>query len=279
MITGSAGGGGSTDVTGSDNFFVKNILQISGTIVNPVGHLILSSTAGSVIAISGGLKIIGSVTSADLDLRYVLTSSLATSVNTISDNRYVSNLNGYSGSLQILAGPNITINSGSGFIMITGSAGGGGGGTGDVVGPNGATSGTIPRLSSSGKALLTSSIIIGDNDEFYNYRASVVLITASDYNLSMMDTGKILEVSNSGGFNRVFLPNNLSGGWNATIVQKAQIGTSASGTIIFSRSLGSQMTSFASLSKSAGLGAFMTLYVSTNIGGVSASYFLGGNLV
>ena len=220
MITGSAGGGGSTDTTGSDNFFIKNILQVSGSIVNPVGHLILSSSVGSITTVSGNLNVLGNVSSANLDARYVLTSSnyvrllneftgaitlvagnnisissgsgiitiaavaasgtifaddryvltssltssvidvgdrrytltssfnlfsgainaftasqntlnaglngftasFSASVNSVSDGRYVSNLNGYSGSMLILAGPNITINSGSGFVMLTASS-------------------------------------------------------------------------------------------------------------------------------------------------------------
>jgi len=52
------------------------------------------------------------------------TASFTSSVNSISDNRYVNNINGYSGSISVVAGPNIIINSGSGFIMITGSVGG-----------------------------------------------------------------------------------------------------------------------------------------------------------
>jgi hypothetical protein len=53
MITGSAGGGGG--VTGSDNFFVNQILQVSGSIINPVGPLIFSSTLGSAVAFSASL--------------------------------------------------------------------------------------------------------------------------------------------------------------------------------------------------------------------------------
>lgn len=48
-------------VTGSDNFFVKQTLQVSGTIVNPVGHLHLSSSTGSTVAVSGNLKIQGEI--------------------------------------------------------------------------------------------------------------------------------------------------------------------------------------------------------------------------
>jgi hypothetical protein len=44
-----------TAVTGSDNFFITNLLKVSGTITNPVGYLILSSTLGSVIAASSSL--------------------------------------------------------------------------------------------------------------------------------------------------------------------------------------------------------------------------------
>lgn len=46
-------------VTGSTNFFVTNALQVSGTINNSVGHLILSSSAGSYVRISGALRLGG----------------------------------------------------------------------------------------------------------------------------------------------------------------------------------------------------------------------------
>jgi ABC-type transporter Mla subunit MlaD len=97
---------GGTPVTG--NLDVANIYSSEG-------HLHLSSSAGSTIAVSGNLKVIGDITSNNLDSRYVLTSSYAAGSTT--------SINGYSGSVSILAGPNITVNSGSGFIMITGSAG------------------------------------------------------------------------------------------------------------------------------------------------------------
>lgn len=45
-------------VTGSTNFFVTNNLSVSGSINNPVGHLILSSTAGSVIAVSASIDLV-----------------------------------------------------------------------------------------------------------------------------------------------------------------------------------------------------------------------------
>ena len=40
-------------VTGSTNFFVTNTLQVSGVINNSVGHLVLSSSAGSRVTVSG----------------------------------------------------------------------------------------------------------------------------------------------------------------------------------------------------------------------------------
>lgn len=115
----------STQVTGSDNFFVKQILQVSGSIVNPIGHLILSSSAGSritvsgsllvtdlstittrgpivndighlilssstsFITVSGALKVTGDFVSNALDSRYVLTSSY---------NNFTQSLNGFTAS-------------------------------------------------------------------------------------------------------------------------------------------------------------------------------------
>jgi len=55
----SASGGG--EVTGSTNFFVTNLLKVSGSIANPVGHLILSSSVGSKIVISSSLVTFGNL--------------------------------------------------------------------------------------------------------------------------------------------------------------------------------------------------------------------------
>lgn len=52
------------------------------------------------------------------------TATFTSSVQFIADRRYISTINGYTGSMTFLAGPNVTINSGSGFIMITGSLAG-----------------------------------------------------------------------------------------------------------------------------------------------------------
>jgi hypothetical protein len=47
-------------VTGSGDFFVTNALSVSGTIKNGVGHLILSSSAGSIVAVSGVMNFMSS---------------------------------------------------------------------------------------------------------------------------------------------------------------------------------------------------------------------------
>lgn len=49
------------DVTGSTNFFVTNRLDAQGVLLNSSGNLILSSSAGSIIAISGSLASTGFV--------------------------------------------------------------------------------------------------------------------------------------------------------------------------------------------------------------------------
>lgn len=148
---------GGTQVTGSDNFFVKQVLQVSGSIVNPIGHLTLSSSVGSTVAVSGNLKVIGDISSANLDSRYVLTSSYAqftsslilftatinnftqsintftqslngftasfsSSVQSIGDARYTRTVNAFSGNVIIAAGTNITVNSASNIITISASA-------------------------------------------------------------------------------------------------------------------------------------------------------------
>lgn len=52
----STAGSGAGAVTGSDYFFVTNGLDVQGFISSSVGHLILSASGGSVIAMSGALK-------------------------------------------------------------------------------------------------------------------------------------------------------------------------------------------------------------------------------
>lgn len=119
----------------SDGRYVSKVNEYSGSL------LILAGPNITVNSGSGFIMITGSAGAAPTDISALntfsasvnsltqslngFTASFTASVNSISDGRYVSNANGYSGSLQILAGPNITISSGSGFIMITGSAGGG----------------------------------------------------------------------------------------------------------------------------------------------------------
>jgi hypothetical protein len=90
-----------------------NKQAVNSSITVPTGTLALMISSGS--GIDFNVSIIPTKpVSIDLDGRYVLTSSYVAGATT--------SLNGYSGSISILAGPNITVNSGSGFIMITGSA-------------------------------------------------------------------------------------------------------------------------------------------------------------
>jgi hypothetical protein len=49
-------------ITGTSDFFVQNTLDVSGSIRNPVGHLILSSSAGSFTIVSGNLDVLGNLT-------------------------------------------------------------------------------------------------------------------------------------------------------------------------------------------------------------------------
>lgn len=56
----------SSFVTGSDNFFVTNVLKVSGTIINTTGDLLLSSSSTSQITISGNLNILGYIQQSNL---------------------------------------------------------------------------------------------------------------------------------------------------------------------------------------------------------------------
>lgn len=117
----------------------------------------LSSSTGSTITISGNLKVTGDISNANLDSRYVLTSSyspftsslilftatinnftqsinvlthslngftasFSSSVQSIGDVRYTRTVNAFSGNVIIAAGTNITVNSASNVITISASA-------------------------------------------------------------------------------------------------------------------------------------------------------------
>jgi hypothetical protein len=100
-LSGSGSGGIATQVTGADNFTVKETLQVSGTVTNPVGFLILSSGLGSTVTVSGNLQVIGNISSANLDARYVLTSSYGP---------FTASLNSFSQSVNTFTASQITTN-------------------------------------------------------------------------------------------------------------------------------------------------------------------------
>jgi hypothetical protein len=73
----AAGGGpgGSTPVTGAGNFFVTSLLKVSGTLSNPVGHLVLSSSVGSRVTVSGNFRILGNNTGSLVDVGLATTGN------------------------------------------------------------------------------------------------------------------------------------------------------------------------------------------------------------
>ena len=121
-ITGSAGSSG---VTTSINGYSGSLSILAGpniTINSGSGFIMITGSAGgsgstdisALNAFSASLNIFSQSVNG-------FTASFSSSVISITDKRYVYSLNGYSGSLSVLAGPNIVINSGSGFIMISGT--------------------------------------------------------------------------------------------------------------------------------------------------------------
>lgn len=82
-----AGGGGLVEVTGSDNFFVNNTLDARGQVTNTLGDLILSGTR---VTVSGALEISGTLTSPT----HLILSSSAGSVVQVSGALSASNIVG-----------------------------------------------------------------------------------------------------------------------------------------------------------------------------------------
>jgi hypothetical protein len=79
----AASGGAGGDVTGSTNFFVTNLLKVSGTIANPVGRLLLSSSAGSTVVVSGNLHIYGTNTGSMVAIGLATTGNLESTPVTV----------------------------------------------------------------------------------------------------------------------------------------------------------------------------------------------------
>lgn len=102
------------------------------------------------------------------------------------------------------------------------------------------------------------------------YSASINKQTGTTYTLAATDNGGIVEVSNASAIT-LTLPNSLPVGFNCMIVQ------TGAGQITWSTASGATFTVYPSThTKTAGTGAMISLYVSSNSSGTAAAYILGG---
>lgn len=126
MITGSAG---NSDLTALNNFsqsvntFTASINTLTQSLNTfSASHNLFSQSISTFSAtINTFTQSVNLFTSSFSATLAAFTAAFTSSVQFVADRRYISTINGYTGSMTFLAGPNITINSGSGFIMITGS--------------------------------------------------------------------------------------------------------------------------------------------------------------
>jgi hypothetical protein len=146
-------------------------------------------------------------------------------------------------------------------------------GSGDVTGPGGATDNGLVRFDGvTGKVVQNSGGAVMDDDgAIYGHRGKTKEIATTTYTLAEADTGRILEFTNASGCT-VTLPNNIAAQWEAMIVQ----GTGA-GQVTLSPASGASLVNRVGHTKTAGAEAMAMLYVTSNAGGSSAKYRLGGD--
>ena len=94
-------------------------------------------------------------------------------------------------------------------------------------------------------------------------------VQTNNYTLLSSDTGRIIEINSATG-KSVTLPNNFTPGFCCTVIQ------SGAGQVTFSPASGATLVNADSQDKAAGQWAMCTLYVTTNAGGTSAKWVLGG---
>jgi hypothetical protein len=130
---------GSTPVTGSDNFFINEILTVSGSIVNPVGHLILSSSVNSLIVASGAID-------------FPLSSSATMPYHIASKNSYNLVLSSSSGVTKISGALHIRNVFGPTFITTVNPIGVSSAWSLDVTGPAIGSNGNAARFTGGGQS-------------------------------------------------------------------------------------------------------------------------------
>lgn len=114
-----------------------------------------------------------------------------------------------------------------------------------------------------------SGVSIDGSNTIYGYRANINVQTGTTYTLAASDSGKIVECSNASAIT-LTLPNNLSVGFNCTVVQ------TGAGQVSITPASGAILHNYDSFTKTAGQYAAVNLYVTSNSGGSSAVYIMQG---
>ena len=119
-------------------------------------------------------------------------------------------------------------------------------------------------------AVNITGVKISSSDELYGFKASINAQTGTTYTLQASDTGKIVQITNGSAIT-LTLANSLAVGFTCTVSQ------GGAGKITFSPGSGASLHHRQSHNKTAGQYALATLYVTSNSGGSSAVYILGGD--
>lgn len=123
----------------------------------------------------------------------------------------------------------------------------------------------------AGTAPFTSGVTIdATTNNLYGYAAKLDSQIGTTYTVTTGDAGKVIEIANASSIT-VTLPNSLPTQFCCTIMQ------TGAGQITFSAASGATIHNRSNFTKTAGQWAMMTIYVTTNAGGTSAVYIIGGD--
>lgn len=149
-----------------------------------------------------------------------------------------------------IATPVSVPNGGTGLLTVT---------TGAIMAGNGTSALTV-----------TGVTIDVTTNNLYGFSSKRNPQTGTTYTLQASDNGKIIELSNASAIT-LTLPNSLAADFNCLIVQ------TGAGQVTLSAAGGATLRNRSSFTKTAGQWAMLSMYVTTNAGGSSAVYILGGD--
>jgi|GEM_PF-6973793 len=132
------------------------------------------------------------------------------------------------------------------------------------------TSNAIVKGGGAGAAPVASGVTLDSSNNIAGYGATINAQSGTTYTLVAGDAGKVVECSNASAIT-LTLPNSLAAGFCCTIVQ------TGAGQVTLAAGAGATIRTPASFTKTNGQWSMLTVYVTTNAGGSSAIYVIGGN--